>query len=223
MEKERKEIQPSPWDIAGVRAELTTAFEENSEQKLLSVLKDNSFLFYELYSRKYGIQPVFREINFGGELRCDFAWLNDNSDGPEWVLVEVEKPKMKLFTQKNEPTSELNHAIEQVKSWDRYFYEHPSEKKHIFGAVARFRFILIVGDKENWETDFASKRRIYYNNNEEIEIRTSHVFWRALTDLEQHPEEFGSFAKHPKTMPPSKLNEYWSSCEYIGKWRSIID
>lgn len=114
---------------------------------MLSVLKDNSFLFYELYSRKYGIQPVFREINFGGELRCDFAWLNDNSDGPEWVLVEVEKPKMKLFTQKNEPTSELNHAIEQVKSWERYFDENPSEKKRIFGAVARFRFILIVGDK----------------------------------------------------------------------------
>ena len=116
MEKEEKEIIHSTWGIARVCAELTTAFEENSEQKLLSVLKDNSFLFYELYSRKYGIQPVFREINFGGELRCDFAWLNDNSDGPEWVLVEVEKPKMKLFTQKNEPTSELNHAIEQVKS-----------------------------------------------------------------------------------------------------------
>ena len=214
MEKEEKEIMPTTWDIARVRAELTTAFEENSEQKLLSVLKDNSFLFYELYSRKYGIQPVFREINFGGELRCDFAWLNDNSDGPEWVLVEVEKTKMKLFTQKNEPTSELNHAIEQVKSWERYFDENPSEKKRIFGAVARFRFILIVGDKESWETNFASG----------IEIRTSDVFWRALKVLEQHPEEFWSFAEHPKTMPPSELQKYWSSYDYImDHWRKIID
>lgn len=45
MEKEEKEIMPTTWDIARVCAELTTAFEENSEQKLLSVLKDNSFLF----------------------------------------------------------------------------------------------------------------------------------------------------------------------------------
>lgn len=44
-EKEEKEIMPTTWDIARVCAELTTAFEENSEQKLLSVLKDNSFLF----------------------------------------------------------------------------------------------------------------------------------------------------------------------------------
>lgn len=181
-------------------------------------------LFYELYSRKYGIQPVFREINFGGELRCDFAWLNDNSDGPEWVLVEVEKPKMKLFTQKNEPTSELNHAIEQVKSWERYFDENPSEKKRIFGAVARFRFILIVGDKESWETNFASKWRIHNNKKTGIEIRTSDVFWRALKVLEQHPEEFWSFAEHPKTMPPSELQKYWSSYDYImDHWRKIID
>ena len=223
MEKEEKEIMPPTWDIARVRAELTTAFEENSEQKLLSVLKDNSFLFYELVSRKYGIQPVFREINFGGKLRCDFAWLNDNSDGPEWVLVEVEKPKMKLFTQKNEPTSELNHAIEQVKSWERYFDEYPFEKKCIFGAVARFRFILIVGDKESWKTDFASKWRIHNNKKTEIEVRTSYVFLRALNVLEQHPEEFCSFAEHPKTMPPSELEKYWRSYGYIGQWRKIID
>lgn len=223
MEKEEKEIMPPTWDIAKVRAELTTAFEENSEQKLLSVLKDNSFLFHELVSRKYGIQPVFREINFGGKLRCDFAWLNDNSDGPEWVLVEVEKPKMKLFTQKNEPTSELNHAIEQVKSWERYFDENPSGKKQIFGAVARFRFILIVGDKESWETNVASKWRIHENKKRGIEIRTSDVFLRGLELLEAHPEEFWSFAEHPKTMPPSELETYWSSSGYIGQWRKIID
>lgn len=223
MEKEEKEIIPTTWDIAKVRAELTTAFKENSERKLLSVLKDNSFLFHELVSRKYGIQPVFREISFGGKLRCDFAWLNDNSDGPEWVLVEVEKPKMKLFTQENIPTSELNHAIEQVKSWERYFEEHPSEKKHIFGAVARFRFILIVGDKESWKTDVASKWRIQNNKKTEIEIRTSDVFLRGLELLEAHPEEFWSFAEHPKTMPPSGLKKYWRSSDYIGQWRKIID
>lgn len=224
MEKEEKEIKPTTWDIARVFAELKTAFEENSEQKLLSVLKDNSFLFYELYSRKDGIQPVFREINFGGELRCDFAWLNDNSDGPEWVLVEVEKPKMKLFTQKNEPTSELNHAIEQVKSWERYFEEHPSEKKRIFGAVARFRFILIAGDKESWKTNFASKWRIHNNKSTKIEIRTSDVFWRGLKLLEEHPKKLWSFEEHPKTMPPSELPKYWSSYDYImNYWRKIID
>lgn len=109
------------FNIEDVRKNLNSAFDNNSETELLAVLKKNSFLFYPLYSRKYGIQPSFSEVSFGDSLRCDFCWLNDNSDGPEWVLVEVEKPRLKLFTAKNKPTSELNSAIEQVRSWRRYF------------------------------------------------------------------------------------------------------
>lgn len=119
------------WDVDKVDTELSRAFANNSETDLLKVLKGNSFLFYELFSRKYGIQPIFHEITFG-PYRCDFAWVNDNSDGPEWVLVEVEKPNIFLFRKNNEPSSELNHAIEQVNSWDRYFLDNPSEKKKNF-------------------------------------------------------------------------------------------
>ena len=83
----------STWNLQNVEKDLKKAFSNNSETQLLEILKNNSFLFYELYSRKYGISPNFAEISFGGKFRCDFAWLNDNSDGPEWVLVEVEKPR----------------------------------------------------------------------------------------------------------------------------------
>lgn len=144
-----KEEILSTWNKEKVIKDLKTAFENNSEVQLLSILKNNSFLFYELFSRKYGVQPIFHEVEFGGGVRCDFAWLNDNSDGPEWVLVEIEKPKLELFTSKGEPTYQLNHALEQVKSWRRYFNENPNEKRRIFGAVGRFRYILVGGRKRN--------------------------------------------------------------------------
>ena len=54
----------SVWNINNVENDLNKSFENNSEVELLSVLKNNSFLFYELYSRKYGIQPNFMEISF---------------------------------------------------------------------------------------------------------------------------------------------------------------
>lgn len=213
----------STWDKAKVKDELKVAFDNNSEAQLLATLKENSFLFYELYSRKYGIQPVFREINFGGKLRCDFAWLNDNSDGPEWVLVEIEKPKLKLFNINNEPTQKLNHAFEQVKSWRRYFNENPTEKRRIFGAVGRFRFILVGGDKDSWATENASKWRIDNNKETDIEIRSSDIFYRALNLLEERPEEFWSFAENPKTLLPSDLTNYWTSCDYMDRWRQLIN
>lgn len=110
-----------PQNINDVEMQLKSAFSNNSEMDLLETLKNNSFLFFELFSRKFMPRPIFHEVSLGTRLRCDFTWLNDNSDGPEWVLVEVEKPKIRLFKQDGNPHSELNKAIDQVKSWRRYF------------------------------------------------------------------------------------------------------
>ncbi|WP_456479960.1 Shedu anti-phage system protein SduA domain-containing protein [Nautilia sp.] len=209
------------WNIEEVEKNLKIAFEKNSERHLLNTLKDNSFLFYGLYSRKFGIQPIFREISFGGELRCDYAWLNDNSDGPEWVLVEIEKPKMKLFTKNNKPSSELNAAIEQVKTWDKYFDENPNEKNRIFGIVAKFRYILIAGSRKDWSSNYAKKWRIYHNKKSDIEIRSTDVFFDALEHLKKHEEEFWSFKEHPKTKTQSELKTYLDNLSYLNYFRKI--
>lgn len=219
MEDETREL---PWSKERVREELETAFAEKSEVKLLSILKENSFLFYELYSRKGGIQPAFHEVSLGN-MRCDFAWLNDNSDGPEWVLVEIEKPGLDLFTKQGNPTAALNNAIEQVKSWERYFSQHPSEKKRIFGAVKNFRFILVAGNGEDWQAPIASQWRIHHNNTSSVEIKTLDVFWRALKVLEEKPWELWSFAEHPTTNPPSDLEAYWQAYGYMDRFRTLIN
>jgi len=211
------------WNTDDIEDKLNQAFENNSEVELLEILKNNSFLFYELYSRKYGIQPNFKEISFGGELRCDFTWLNDNSDGPEWVLVEIEKPKMKLFKKDNEPASELNHAIEQVKSWDRYFIENPNEKRRIFGAVARFRYILVAGSTEDWSTTNALKWRKHHNSESKIEIRSTNVFYNALKLFRTHEEEFWSFKQNPISKSNSELKAYWESYKYMDLHRRLAN
>ena len=209
------------WDLQLVEKNLQNAFENNSELKLLKVLKDNSFLFYELYTRKWGIQPNFCEVSFGGELRCDFVWLNDNSDGPEWVLVEIEKPKMKIFTKAKEPTAQLNHAIEQVKTWDRYFSINPSEKERIFGAVARFKYILVAGDSESWTKDYAIRWRAHNNLNSKIEIRSTNVFFKALNLIKAKPKEFWSFEDNPVSLKQSQLKQYWETYSYMDNMRKI--
>jgi hypothetical protein len=215
------ESENSVWDIAKVEADLQTAFQNNSETELLEILKDNSFLFFHLYSRKGRIQPVFREISFGGKFRCDYAWLNDNSDGPEWVLMELEKPRMRIFNANGKPASELNGAIEQVKTWQRYFHENPLEKKRIFGAVAKFRFILVAGDKKDWDNEAAMKWRTYHNSTSDIELRTTDVFSRALDDYKKQPNEFWSFEENPVTLGFSVLEDYWKKYNYMDLMRKI--
>ncbi|HEY1047130.1 MAG TPA: Shedu anti-phage system protein SduA domain-containing protein [Bacteroidia bacterium] len=209
------------WDIDKVETDLQAALDNKSEPDLLEVLKVNSFLFFHLYSRKGGIQPIFREISFGGKYRCDFAWLNDNSDGPEWVLMELEKPQMRIFNAKGKPTSELNGAIEQVKSWQRYFHENPAEKKRIFGAVAKFRFILVAGDKKDWNNEDSMKWRTFHNANSDIELRTIDVFKRALVDYKRQPNAFWSFEENPVTLGFAGLEEYWKGYSYMDLMRKL--
>ena len=216
------ETETPIWDIPKVELDLKSAFDNNSETQLLKVLKDNSFLFYHLYSRKGGIQPVFREISFGAKLRCDFAWLNDNSDGPEWILMELEKPKMRIFNADGKPTAELNSAIEQVKTWQRYFNENPLEKRRIFGAVARFRFLLVAGEKKEWDKESSLKWRTHHNSTSDIELRSTDVFNRALLDYKKRPEAFWSFEENPVTFEFARLENYWKGYGYIDLMRKYF-
>lgn len=211
-----------PWDIHQTKSSLIDAFNANSEAALLKILKDNSFLFYVLFSRKHGIQPIFHEVSFGNEYRCDFAWLNDNSDGPEWTLVEIEQPKLPLFKKNGDPTHKLFHAIEQLSDWRRYFENNPQEKKRIFGAVGRFRYILVAGSNTEWESENAAKWRADKNKVSDIEIRSSNIFFRAIEAIELNPDEFWSFAENPVSLPPSGLEDYWKNYSYMDSWRKIL-
>ena len=209
------------FDVEKVREQLKEARSNSSERQLLQLLKKNSFLFSELFSRHFGIQPIFSEVSFGNNFRCDFCWLNDNSDGPEWVLVEIEKPCARLFNQNKEPSAELNHGIEQVKSWQRYFEFHPAEKRRIFGAVSRFRYILVIGEKSDWEAREASLWRSFENQNN-IEIRSMNIFDRAIENYEKTPDHYWSFQKNPLVLTASNLQAYWEEYSYIMAWRKIL-
>lgn len=181
------------WDIEEAERNLEKAFDENSEQKLLDLLKKNTFLFYELVERKYTMQPIFHEVEFGNKYRCDFLWLSDRSDYPQWVLVEIEKPQGTLFNQNKSVSNYLKKGIEQVDNWRRYFAEYPSEKERIFKAKnLKFRYILIIGNKEEWEkTEFSKNWRAY--NDKKIEIRTMDVFKRAIENFKKNPKELEEY------------------------------
>lgn len=209
------------WNLNKVNNDIISAFDKDSEKELLAILKENSFLFYALHGRNFTVQPIFREVEIGSK-RCDFVWLNDNSSGPEWVLVEIKKPKMKLFTIKNNPTAELNSAIHQIKTWQMYFKENPNSKTEIFGAVAKFKYILVAGSKDDWSEEYAMKYRRQNNEESNITIRSSDIFFRALNILENSPEELFAFENYPTTLLPSDLESYWRDYGYMDRMRQIF-
>jgi hypothetical protein len=90
---------------------------------------------------------------------------------------------MRIFNIDKKPSAELNGAIEQVKTWERYFLENPLERRRIFGAVAKFKFILVAGDGQSWSDENAIKWRSHNNSTSNIEIRSTDVFTRAIKKI----------------------------------------
>jgi hypothetical protein len=127
-----------------------------------------------------------------------------------------------LFNQKGDPSAELNHAIEQVRSWERYFLQQPAEKQRIFGAVSRFRYVLVVGRRSEWQKKEAAQWRAHYNQTTKIEIHSVDVFYDALELYKNCNEDFWSFEDHPHSLPSRELDSYWSNYLYISTWRNLL-
>ncbi len=209
------------WNADEIEKELQAAYSSGLEIELLKVLRASPVLFYDVFRRSHSSEPVFHEVGFGG-LRCDFAWLNDDSSGPEWVLVEVESPGMKLFRRDGKPSQGLSGALDQVKSWRRHFEKYPSDRSQVFGAVAKFRYVLIAGKAEDWSKEKAMDWRADHRRTSNIEIRSFGAFDKALDVMRNSPDELWAFEQKPKSLPPSKLKSYWKNHAYITKMRVLF-
>lgn len=210
-------------DIISVKEQLNEAFASESEHKLLKVLSDNPFLFYHLFKRHFKVQPIFKEVSFGNKYRCDFVWLNDNSDGPEWTIVEVESPGIHLFKKNEDKTAEFNHAIEQVEHWIQFFEENKDDRRKTFGAVKCFRFILVIGTREQWSNKWATRWRMNYNNSHfNFEIRSLGVFMQALDDAEKGRFDPAVFTQQQEVFNEKRLRDYISQCGYLDLFRCLF-
>jgi hypothetical protein len=60
---------------------------------------------------------VLPQTRLGGQYVPDFMVAEKSSIGFEWVAVELESPRARLFTKRGDPAVALNHAIRQVSDW----------------------------------------------------------------------------------------------------------
>jgi hypothetical protein len=51
----------------------------------------------------------------------DFMWLSMNSDTEEPVLIEIEAPGKRWFTESGQQTAELTQALNQIAEWKAWF------------------------------------------------------------------------------------------------------
>lgn len=209
------------WDLDAAGTALEAAIEDTRPEVVKAVLQENSFLFFDIYERKMGAMPIFHEVGFGS-YQADFAWLDDASDGPRWFLMKVGPADLAPFDEQGQINPALVAAIEEVKAWANYFELNPAEKKRVFGAVASFRFRLVIGSKEQWQEEKAQQWRLQHNKTSPVEIRSYQTFARSLADIRTAPKEFYRFSQYHATSPATELEKFWKAYRYMDDWRKWL-
>ena len=105
---------------------------------------------------------------------------NKSSDYWEFVLVELEDAKKKIFTNDKENIyfhSEFNHAYDQITSWKAYVNKNREAILHQIDKLrvplnensVRFKYVLVIG--RNAEKDNSEKRRAMFAEKSDNDIR----------------------------------------------------
>lgn len=67
---------------------------------------------------------VYSKFKLGAQHTTDFAFCRMDTPGVQWHLIEIEKPKDRLFTKDGNPSARLTHAIRQCLDWRTWFEEN---------------------------------------------------------------------------------------------------
>jgi len=210
----------SIWNVSSLEKELNTSIQKNSKEELIEILKSNSFLFYFIYFRKYGINPPFYDVKIG-DYTFDFCWLNDNSDGPEWVLILILPPGINVLGLNNKPSKELEENIEYINSAMNFIESYKGKVKDVFVATYKFRYVLVGGSSDFWQIDKNASWRQKFNNKSKIELRSQGVFKKSIALYKNYSSEYWSFEENPVSRDFSKLKEFYFEDGYLERWKRI--
>jgi hypothetical protein len=100
-------------DLEKLEIAIESAEREEDIQKIITEIP----LLLVQHLHGGGGRWVLPKKRLGVEYVTDFIIGERHSFGFDWVAVELESPKVKMFTTKGDPTKELTHAIRQIQDW----------------------------------------------------------------------------------------------------------
>jgi len=108
--------EPLEGTAGGLRELLASSPNERNVQKYLEV---NPGLLVRILGGGHGRWAIPQK-RLGSEHVTDFVLGERHSGGYEWLAVELESPKAKMFNKNGDPSAALTHAIRQIQDWRRW-------------------------------------------------------------------------------------------------------
>lgn len=122
---------------------------EKLEPPIQKFLEENLLLLSRFHAKRIFIKPGIL-----GKFVTDFAVINSDN---ELILIEIERPSIKLFKKDNHPTADLMHAFNQVNDWLVEYSDNPSAVLKSLNLqnekIVSVKGAVIAGTKDSLQFD----------------------------------------------------------------------
>jgi hypothetical protein len=154
-----------------------TLLNSNSEEEVIQKFLEANAIFFHLFlAQKLVFKPPVLT-----HYVADFGVLNNRK---ELLLIEIEKPSLRLLKKDGGVTAVLQHAADQVRSWKRVFDDHRAAALSALDLdlndVAQVKGVIIAGRKPADESKERVLRSISWPN---IELFTYDDILRSVTEM----------------------------------------
>ena len=114
---------------------------------------------------------MYSEVRLGSAYRADLVLHRNYGDVKRTTLVELESPKVALFTKSGRQRAGVTHAIQQVDDWIRWLREFPSQAPdHILPEFPPSG-LVVVGRSTRLSSDQVARLE-HQNSNRSIQVVT---------------------------------------------------
>jgi hypothetical protein len=128
------------------------------EEDVQSFLEEHIYFWTELMRHDTPC-PLYSKIRLGSEYVVDFAYFDPSSNGPEWFLVEIERPCVgPIFVRNGDPSGKLMHAIAQVENWQEWIAKNLPYAQKLMPQVDRPFGLVFYGRRSELESEHARAR-----------------------------------------------------------------
>lgn len=109
-----------------------------SESEMQYFFENNPALLpglYDLHNGPLG-DVAITKLQLSNEYETDFAFISIDSSTAQITLIEIESPKIKIFTDSdNLFTSNFNRSLQQLRDWTLWIHHNATYVKDVFREI----------------------------------------------------------------------------------------
>jgi hypothetical protein len=111
---------------------------EVREEELQRFLKEYPFVLHPS-------AEAIPKKKLGEDFVTDFVLVDPSSQGPNYILVELERSTHPILTQDNSLAQAVNHALKQTRDWDVWLEEHKAYLQSKLPGFETPKYLVVIG------------------------------------------------------------------------------